>query len=98
MKAQKIQPRNPFLVYGYASPRYFCDREAETQQILSALENERNLTLIAPRRMGKTGLIKNVFYLARAEAGSCLFLYGYFCYARFILFGSFVGKDCIRAT
>ena len=52
MKAQKIQPRNPFLVYGYASPRYFCDREAETQQILSALENERNLTLIAPRRMG----------------------------------------------
>lgn len=58
MKAQKIQPRNPFLVYGYASPRYFCDREAETQQILSALENERNLTLIAPRRMGKTGLIK----------------------------------------
>ena len=56
-----MQPRNPFLVYGYANPRYFCDREAETQQMLSALENERNLTLIAPRRMGKTGLIKNVF-------------------------------------
>lgn len=67
MKAQKIQPRNPFLVYGYASPRYFCDREAETQQILSALENERNLTLIAPRRMGKTGLIKNVFYTLQEQ-------------------------------
>ena len=54
MQPQKMQPRNPFLVYGYANPRYFCDREAETQQMLSALENERNLTLIAPRRMGKT--------------------------------------------
>ena len=60
MKPQKMQPRNPFLVYGYANPRYFCDREAETQQMLSALENERNLTLIAPRRMGKTGLIKKM--------------------------------------
>ena len=43
MKPQKMQPRNPFLVYGYANPRYFCDREAETQQMLSALENERVL-------------------------------------------------------
>ena len=67
MKPQKMQPRNPFLVYGYANPRYFCDREAETQQMLSALENERNLTLIAPRRMGKTGLIKNVFYTLQEE-------------------------------
>lgn len=35
--------------------------------MLSALENERNLTLIAPRRMGKTGLIKNVFYTLQEE-------------------------------
>ncbi len=23
MQPQKMQPRNPFLVYGYANPRYF---------------------------------------------------------------------------
>lgn len=57
-----MKPTNPFLVYGYNSPEYFCDRKKETALILSALENERNLTLIAPRRMGKTGLIKNTFY------------------------------------
>lgn len=67
MKPQEVHPKNPFLVYGYARPRYFCDREAETQKLLSALDNERNVTLIAPRRMGKTGLIKNVFYALREQ-------------------------------
>lgn len=99
MKPQKMQPRNPFLVYGYANPRYFCDREAETRQMLSALENERNLTLIAPRRMGKTGLIKKcLLYPARGETGSCQFLYGYFCNARFSFFRSPVGKNRTRAA
>lgn len=53
---------NPFLVGGYHSPKYFCDRENETQKIISALENDRNLTLISPRRIGKTGLIHHVFH------------------------------------
>lgn len=44
--------------------------------MLSALSNERNVTLIAPRRIGKTGLIKNVFYLMRQqEVGvSCFYM------------------------
>lgn len=62
-----MKPNNPFLVYGYASPEYFCDRETETDKIVSALKNDRNLTLIAPRRMGKTGLIKNVFYQMKKD-------------------------------
>lgn len=53
---------NPFLVYGYESPEYFCDREAETSQLISDLSNGWNITLVSPRRMGKTGLIKNAFY------------------------------------
>lgn len=53
---------NPFVVYGYKGPEYFCDRELETEKIISALHNERNVTLVAPRRMGKTGLIKHVFH------------------------------------
>lgn len=53
---------NPFLISGYASPEYFCDRTEETGKLMDALNNGRNITLLAPRRMGKTGLIKNVFY------------------------------------
>lgn len=49
--------QNPFLLKGYISPEYFCDRDIETNKIISAVENGRDLTLISPRRMGKTGLI-----------------------------------------
>lgn len=52
---------NPFVVYGYKGAAYFCDREAETEKIVKGLSNERNITLIAPRRIGKTGLIHHVF-------------------------------------
>lgn len=54
---------NPFLISGYVSPKYFCDREIETTAITEALLNRRHLTLFSPRRMGKTGLIMHVFYL-----------------------------------
>ncbi|MDR3088518.1 MAG: ATP-binding protein [Desulfobulbaceae bacterium] len=56
------QPHNPFLIAGYYSPDYFCDREMETAKIISALENDRNISLMSPRRFGKTGLIHHVFY------------------------------------
>lgn len=52
---------NPFVIYGYKGPEYFCDREEETEKMISSLHNERNVTLLAPRRMGKTGLIRHVF-------------------------------------
>ena len=60
MKIEKSN--NPFLTAGYSIPEYFCDREKETEKIISALHNGRNLTLISPRRFGKTGLIHHVFY------------------------------------
>ncbi len=53
---------NPFVIYGYKGPEYFCDREKETEKLISTLHNERNVTLVAPRRMGKTGLIRHVFH------------------------------------
>lgn len=49
-------PTNPFLITGYQGPDYFCDREKETASLMSALKNGKNITLISPRRMGKTGL------------------------------------------
>lgn len=53
---------NPFIISGYISPKYFCDREEETAKMLSAIINGRHLTLFSPRRMGKTGLIRHLFY------------------------------------
>lgn len=58
---EETRLNNPFVVYGYKGPEYFCDREAETEKLMSTLHGERNVTLIAPRRMGKTGLIQHVF-------------------------------------
>lgn len=58
---------NPFLLTGYISPAYFCDREEETKSLISALRNGRNITLGSPRRIGKTGLIKNAFYYVQEE-------------------------------
>lgn len=52
---------NPFLITGYKSPIYFCNRSIETDRILDAIENQRNLTLISARRIGKTGLITHTF-------------------------------------
>ena len=60
---------NPFLISGYASPEYFCDRKDETERLIDALSNGRNVTMIAPRRIGKTGLIKNAFHRLAAEGG-----------------------------
>lgn len=67
---------NPFLTYGYAGPEYFCDRKQETADLLSALRNGRNVTLTAPRRMGKTGLIKNAFHRIGLEDDgvACIYL------------------------
>lgn len=58
----KNKPNNPFLIAGYYSPEYFCDRNRETEKIISALENGRNISLLSPRRFGKTGLVKHAFY------------------------------------
>ena len=62
-----MKPNNPFLISGYYSPEFFCDREQETRTILDALHNGRNVTLTAPRRMGKTGLIRHVFYRLKEQ-------------------------------
>ncbi len=55
-----MKMKNPFLTKGYISSKYFCDRTIETDKIISAIENGRDLTLISLRRMGKTGLIQHV--------------------------------------
>ncbi len=66
---------NPFIYQGYESPLYFCDRAAETKTLLSHLRNGRNVTLISPRRIGKTGLVKNTFFHLQEEESDAVCLY-----------------------
>jgi hypothetical protein len=65
---------NPFIIKGYAGPEYFCNRESETGRILNAIENQRNLTLISLRKMGKTGLIYHVFHHLDEERYDSIYL------------------------
>ncbi len=51
---------NPFITTGYQGSEYFCDREQETNTLRSNLVNGQSTTLVAIRRIGKTGLIRHV--------------------------------------
>lgn len=59
MENKKIN--NPFVVGKYISDAYFCDREEETAFLRKQVENGRNTAIIAPRRLGKTDLIRHFF-------------------------------------
>ncbi len=70
-----MKPNNPFIITGYHSPVYFCDRISETEKITDALHNGRNITLISPRRVGKTGLIKNIFHKLKEQDSEIITIY-----------------------
>lgn len=56
-----LYPRNPFVVGKYVSDNYFCDRVKETEFLRKQILNGRDVALISPRRMGKSGLIQHFF-------------------------------------
>lgn len=58
---------NPFIVGKYLAPEYFCDREEETTFLRKQMQNGRNVALISPRRLGKTGLIHHFFHQADVQ-------------------------------
>lgn len=62
---------NPFILSSYHSPEYFCDREAETERLFDAVRNNRNITLISRRRMGKTGLLKHLENKLKTQKDIC---------------------------
>ena len=53
-------PTTPFPTTGYFGPSYFCDGEEETQTLISNINGGLSTTLVAIRRIGKTGLIKHL--------------------------------------
>lgn len=69
------QITNPFLITGYESPAYFCDRINETEDLLDTLRSGRNITLTSPRRLGKTGLIKHVYHFLKQQDSKVSVIY-----------------------
>lgn len=66
--------RNPFIMTGYVSDKYFCDRETESKRLIRLMSNGNNVVVISPRRMGKTGLIQHCFATRRFRSGYYTFL------------------------
>lgn len=58
---ERTEVENPFVVGKYLSDKYFCDREGETTFLRKQIENGRDVALISPRRLGKSGLIQHFF-------------------------------------
>lgn len=56
---------NPFLLQGYEGADTFCDRAEELAFLRNAMANQRNVSLISLRRLGKTALIRHFFATQR---------------------------------
>jgi hypothetical protein len=61
------KPQTPFPATGYFGPAYFCDREKELDQLKRNIQGGNSTTLIALRRLGKTALIRHLFYHLRSK-------------------------------
>ena len=72
--ATKTTISNPFSITSYLGAEYFCDRENETRELAEALLNRRNVTLISPRRIGKTGLIQHLFHATNPKEVNCIYV------------------------
>jgi len=72
--ATKNNVTNPFSVTSYIGPDYFCDRKEETEELISALFNSRNVTLISKRKLGKTGLIHHILNKIPKKEAFCFFV------------------------
>jgi hypothetical protein len=57
----EVRVNNPFIVGKYLSDKYFCDRREETEFLRKQILNGRDVALISPRRIGKSGLIQHFF-------------------------------------
>lgn len=55
---------NPFIVSKHIPEELFCDRKEETSLLIKQIDNGRNVVLVSPRRMGKTGLL---YHLLRQQ-------------------------------
>ena len=70
-----IEIDDPFVDSITIPDKFFCDREAETKQLIENITSNVNTVLYAPRRVGKSSLIQHV--LAQSEISqsyNCLYV------------------------
>ena len=84
---------NPFVVGRYVSEKYFCDREKETEFLIKQVENGRNVALISPRRMGKTGLVQHCFQQSRLSDSYYTFFVDIYATSSLAEFVYLLGKN-----
>lgn len=65
---------NPFLVSGYKDANHFCDRRKETEALMRNAQGQVNSTLLAMRRIGKTGLIHHVLNKLSRRNFICIYV------------------------
>lgn len=66
---------NPFPTTTYLGSDFFCDREEETNRLISNLKNQINTTLFSYRRLGKTSLMHHVFEQLKSDKKTlCIYL------------------------
>jgi predicted transcriptional regulator len=66
---------NPFILGRYESSEFFCDRNKELKRVDNSIINQRNLTIISHRRLGKTGLILHFFnQIQKQKDQNCLYI------------------------
>lgn len=66
---------NPFILKGYLSEEYFCDRVEESETLINNIKSGADSTIISPRKYGKTGLILHVFDTIKRKMPSVDTLY-----------------------
>lgn len=89
--------KNPFVISGYVSPYYFCDREDETKLLLRHLLNNRNTALISTRRMGKTGLIRHCFQMPEVKDNFHCFFVDIYATSNLNEFAFLLGKEVFES-
>ena len=84
---------NPFIVGKYLSDKYFCDRSDETDFLRKQIQNGRDVALISPRRIGKSGLIQHFFNQPDIKEQYCTFFVDIYATTSFAEFVYLLGKE-----
>ena len=84
---------NPFIVGKYLSDKYFCDRSEETAFLRKQIQNGRDVALISPRRIGKSGLIQHFFNQPDIKEHYYVFFVDIYATTSFAEFVYLLGKE-----
>lgn len=91
-----IKLKNPFVIGRYEGEEYFCDRKDEVALLQKHIDNGRHVTLISPRRLGKTGLIEHLFAQQQMQEEYYTFFIDIYATTSLAEFVALMGKEIYR--